>query len=73
MCIRDRLSELLEVRRFANDRRRQLPMEPVQRRRELRLISHFHHYRRRAEHLFLQDLITVEQQADISLNNCGWA
>ncbi|MNG32050.1 hypothetical protein D3C84_1179720 [compost metagenome] len=53
-------AKLFKVRRVANDRRRQLPMEPVQRRRELRLISHFHHHRGRAEHFFLQDFIAVE-------------
>ena len=62
---RRQLRERLEVRRLADDRRRELPVQTVQCGTELRLIGHLDNHRGWAEDFFLQHFIAVDQQADI--------
>ncbi|RMU71213.1 hypothetical protein ALP24_05645 [Pseudomonas syringae pv. aptata] len=58
---------LAQVRRLADHRRSQLTTQGLQRVFQLRIVSDFDQQRGRAEDFLLQQLITVQQQAHVSL------
>ncbi|MNN60837.1 hypothetical protein D3C81_1760440 [compost metagenome] len=56
-----------EVRIVRQQRGGQLPAQGCDRTQQLGVVGYLNHYRARAEHFFLKQLVLLQQQADIGL------